>query len=79
VPLPVPWKEGGESDISTSFPPLFFKAVLDIADMEGYLRYVCVCAFALYRDQGKSELEMPEAEFYRIFSAITLTLLLKSL
>lgn len=36
-----PWKEGGEPDISTSFSQLFFKPVLDISDMEGYLLYFC--------------------------------------
>lgn len=36
-----PWKEGGEPDTSTSFPQLFFKPVLDISDMEGYLLYFC--------------------------------------
>lgn len=33
----------------------------------------------LYRHQGKSEIQMPEAMFYRAFSSITLTSLLESL
>lgn len=82
VPLPVPWKEGGEPDISTSFSQLFFKAVLDIldiSDMERCLWYFCICAFVLFGDQGKFETQIPEAEFDRVFSSIALTLLLKSL
>lgn len=74
-----PWKEGGEPETSTSFSQLFFKAVLDLSDMEGYLLHFCICAFVSYRDQGKPELQMPEASFYRVFSSITLTLLLESL
>lgn len=74
-----PWKEGGEPDTSTSFSRLFFKAVLDLSDMEGYLLYSSICAFVLYRNRGKSEIQMLEADFYRVFSSITLALLLESL
>lgn len=41
-------------------------------------RAIC-CISVSYRHQGKSEIQMPEAKFQRMFSSITLTSLLESL